>query len=213
MKRRLPAILPLLRHLVTDVLKDVFKGVLMRASWSFLIAPLLVASGCAYRMGSADRILPAGYHQVSIPIFKNKTQEVGIEVAFTNALIQEVERTKSGRVVEPAQAEVQVEGEITTLQYIAGSLNEKGLLPSGSVLASQYRILATTHLKLVRISDRSVLWESHFSGERTYVAPQVNQQGLNTVNPLYNLAARRQNISIMASDMMSEAHDRMTENF
>jgi TolB-like protein len=184
-------------------------------SFVWILAHLLafVTAGCAYRLGSPDRSLPGGYRQLTIPIFRNLTQETGIEVAYTNALIQEFERSRTGKVVDPAQSEVRVEGEIASVQYLPGGKKEGGTLPTGSVLASEYRILVTTRIKLVRVSDRSVLWEGNFSGERTYVAPQVTQAGLNTVNPLYNLSARRQNIEIMATDMMSEAHDRMTENF
>ncbi|MNY58066.1 hypothetical protein D3C86_1943590 [compost metagenome] len=68
-------------------------------------------------------------------------------------------------------------------------------------------------MKLVRQADGTELWSGSFSGERTYVAPQVTLAGVNSVNPLYNLSARRQNIDIMANDIMTEAHDRITENF
>jgi hypothetical protein len=174
---------------------------------------LVFCTGCAYRLGSPDRSLPGGYRQLTIPIFRNLTQETGIEVAFTNALIQEFERSRTGKLVSPEQSEVRVDGEITSIQYLPGGKKEGGTLPTGVVLASEYRILVNTKLTLRRVADRAVLWEGSFPGERTYVAPQVTQGGLNTVNPLYNLSARRQNIEVMATDMMAEAHDRMTENF
>lgn len=179
----------------------------------YLVFLALVIAGCAYRLGSPDRSLPGGYHQVNIPIFKNLTQETGVEVAFTNALIQEFERSRAGKVAPAHHSEVLVEGEISSIQYLPGGKKEGGTLPTGSVIASEYRILVAARLRVLRASDRSALWEGSFSGERTYVAPQVTQGGINTVNPLYNLSARRQNIDIMAQDMMAEAHDRMTENF
>lgn len=179
----------------------------------FLLFLMIFVAGCAYRLGSPDRSLPGGYKQLTIPIFRNLTQEPGVEVSFTNALIQEFERTRTGRVTEPAQSEVKVEGEILSIQYLPGGKKEDGTLPTGAVLASEYRILVKTKIVLRKSSDQSILWEGIFNGERTYVAPQVTQGGLNTVNPLYNLSARRQNIDLMASDMMAEAHDRMTENF
>lgn len=181
--------------------------------WILAYLAAFVTAGCAYRLGSPDRSLPGGYRQLTIPIFRNLTQETGVEVAFTNSLIEEFERSKTGKVVDQAQAEVEVQGEITSVQYLPGGKKEAGRLPTGSVLASEYRILVTSLITLHRVSDRSVMWQGSFTGERTYVAPQVTQGGLNTVNPLYNLSARRQNIEIMAADMMSEAHDRMTENF
>ncbi len=186
---------------------------LLRFARSLPLLVVFVTVGCAYRLGSVDRSLPSGYRQVAIPIFKNLTQEVGIEVAFTNALRQEFQRSKAGEVVPSGQDEVLLEGVIETAKYEPGGKREGGNLPRGVVLASEYRILVNTRIRLLRSTDRSILWEGTFSGERTYVAPQVTQAGLNTVNPLYNLSSRRQNIEIMALNMMSEAHDRMTENF
>lgn len=174
---------------------------------------VLGLSSCAYRIGSPDRSLPGGYRQVFVPIFKNKSMEPGIEVAFTNALIQEFERAKIGRVTEQSQAEVIAEGEIDSVTYTPSSKKEGSDLPMGAVLAAQYTILISAKLTLMRSSDRSILWSGTFNGERAYNAPQVFAAGINTVNPLYNLSARRQNIDVMASKMMSEAHDRMTENF
>jgi len=193
------------------------KSVLKVSTSVFLILSMVLSSGCAYRLGSPDRSLPGGYHQVFIPIFKNKSQEPGIEVAFTNALIQEFERAKIGRVTDAKQAEVIVEGVIESVTYNKSGADRGAdgdpSLPRGTVLATAYQILITAKITLKRSSDKYVLWSGGFSGERTYSAPQVTTAGVNTVNPLYNLSARRQNIERKALEMMSEAHDRITENF
>lgn len=178
----------------------------------------LFLSGCAYRVGSGTRSIPGGYKQISVPIFKNKTQETGIEVAFTNSLIQEFQRSRIARVVDNALSEVSVVGTIDTIQYLPGAKRVAGdsaspYLPNGTVIASEYRILLTVTVKVVRQADGIELWSGSFSGERTYAAPQVTLAGVNSVNPLYNLSARRQNIDVMAYDIMAEAHDRITENF
>ncbi|WP_374079369.1 LptE family protein [Bdellovibrio bacteriovorus] len=188
----------------------IFKGLLIL---SLFLSTLL--TGCAYRLGAATRSIPGGYRQISVPVFKNKTQETGIEVAFTNALIQEFQRSRIARVVDNSLSEVAVVGQIDTIQYLPSSPRKEGelYLPKGTVIASEYRILLTVTVKVVRQADGTELWSGSFSGERTYVAPQVTLAGVNSVNPLYNLSARRQNIDVMANDIMTEAHDRITENF
>jgi hypothetical protein len=182
-----------------------------------LLICLFLFDGCAYRLGSPDRSLPGGYKQVFIPVFKNKSMEPGIEVAFTNALIQEYERAKIARITEANQSEVVVEGVIESVSYSKSgndrSADRDPSLPTGTVLATSYQILITAKVTLRRNSDKSILWAGVFNGERTYNSPQVSAAGINTVNPLYNLSARRQNIEQMALEMMSEAHDRTTENF
>lgn len=164
-------------------------------------------------MGSPDRSLPGGYKQMTVPIFKNYTQEPGIEVYFTNSLIQEFERSRIARITDPAKSEVLVEGEISDVTYTPGGKKDGGSLPTGAVIATLYTIKLCAHITLRRVADRSILWEGGFETERDYSAPQVSAAGINTVNPLYNLAARRQNIQSLAAELMSEAHSRITENF
>ncbi|WP_253696961.1 LptE family protein [Bdellovibrio bacteriovorus] len=197
----------------TGPVDAIFKGLLiLTVSFSVLL------SGCAYRMGAASRSIPGGYKQISVPIFKNRTQETGIEVGFTNALILEFQRSRIARIVDNSLSEVAVIGQIDNIQYIPGAKRVAGeqssaYLPNGTVIATEYRILLTVTVKVVRQADGTELWSGSFSGERTYAAPQVTLAGVNSVNPLYNLSARRQNIDVMANDIMAEAHDRITENF
>lgn len=177
-----------------------------------------LGSGCAYRVGMSSRSLPGGYKYLSIPIFRNLTQETGVEVGFTNALIQEFERSQVGKVTTENLSDVKVVGVVSSVQYLPGSKKKYGdesapYLPLGTVLASDYRILVTVNVSILRQADNTQIWSGSFSGERTYVAPQVTLTGVNSVNPLYNLSARRQNIESVANDMMAEAHDRITENF
>lgn len=139
-------------------------------------------------------------------------------MAFTNSLIQEFQRSRVARVVDNSLSEVAVIGEINSVSYLPGAKRTAGdssalYLPSGTVLASEYRILLKVTVKVVRQADGTELWSGGFEGERTYQAPLVTLAGVNSVNPLYNLSARRQNIDVMSLDLMSEAHDRITENF
>lgn len=175
----------------------------------------MALSSCAYKLGSQGRSLPGGYKQVHIPIFKNLSQEPGIEVSFTNALRQEFERSHIARIAEPQQSEVVLEGNITKVTYRMTSVKQQNdpTIPAGTVLASKYSIDAEVTLRLLRLSDKKELWSSTFTNESVYTPPQVAVAGVNTVNPLYNLSARRQNIDVMAQQMMTEAHDRLTENF
>ncbi|MGZ3783629.1 MAG: LptE family protein [Bdellovibrio sp.] len=192
----------------------IFKGLL---SLTVFISSFFFA-GCAYRFGGPVRSVPGGYKQISIPTFKNKSQEVGIEVGFTNALIQGFYRSRVARIVDNALSEATVIGQIDSVQYLPGAKRVAGdssspYLPNGTVIASEYRILIRATIKVIRQADGKELWTGSFSGETTYAAPQVTLAGVNSVNPLYNLSARRQNIDTLANTMMIEAHDRITENF
>ncbi len=199
-----------------DAIKTQLHSVLLFAALGFL--QILVGVGCAYKIGPGSRSIPGGHQQIAVPVFANRTQEVGIEMSFTNALVREFQRSKIARVVDKPLAQARVEGSIDSIQYLPGAKRVAGdssaqYLPSGTVVASEYRVLIRASVRVINAADGKTLWTGQFSGERTYAAPLVTIAGVNSVNPLYNLSARRQNIDVMANDMMIEAHDRITENF
>ncbi len=177
----------------------------------FFLSALINAS-CAYRLGSSDRGLPGGYRQVSIPMFKNYTMEPAIEKNFTNALIQEFERSKVAVVTDSSRSEVEITGEIISLGSTTDGVRETSKI-LGAQLGSIIRVFVTAKITLRKQSDKSIIWESEFKDERSFSSSQVTVPGVNTVNPLYNLSAKRQNIELMAQNLMSQAYDRLTENF
>ena len=127
---------------------------------SFLI--LFSTPGCAYRFGLTDRKLPGGYSQVAIPVFKNKSTEVGVEPLFTNALIRGIERSQAARVTDKETAPVILEGTITRIETLQGATKDgKNLvtLPADSVLVSDYRLRVFAQIKLKRKSDEKVIWQ------------------------------------------------------
>jgi hypothetical protein len=185
-----------------------------------LLSFTLSICSCAYHLGVKGRTLPGGYSTIEVPLFANLSQEPGVEVAFTNSLVQEFEKNKVAKVVYSARqgtAQVVAKGEITSIVYKATSPVEKNekepLLPDGAVLATGYRVIVTTKISLFEKKTNKLLWVSSFTGESSYAAPQVTIARLNSVNPLYNLSSRRRTIQSIAQDLMVEAHDRMTENF
>lgn len=180
---------------------------------SFLMC-FSMLSGCAYKLKGTQRQIPGGYQTISIPVFVNSTQETGIEVNFTNAITQQFHRSKVADLVDDSFADVKVLGVINSLSFEPqGKKDSAPMLPKGTILATEYRVVAGVTLSLVRSSDRQILWTSSFRSETTYSAPQVTASVVNTVNPLYNQSARRQAIESLSQDMMAEAHNLMTESF
>ncbi len=179
----------------------------------FLSASAFFLVHCAsYQWGKVSRGVPGDYHQVHVPIFKNYSMEPGVEVEFTNALVEEFERGHIASIKDPSQAEVIVEGEITSVNYSPYSLDTTG--PTrGFLMAGGYSITVNVKIRLKRAADGVVLIEQDYSQGRNYTAPKVKTVGLNSANSLYNLSARRQNIQVMAKAMMADVHDRLTDNF
>jgi TolB-like protein len=178
---------------------------------------LVFLPSCAYKLRSTRRQLPGGYQKVAVPMFKNKSQEPGIEVSLTNALIEQFHKSQRAYLMESNLAEVKAMGTIESVAFEAQGPREGGdsssYLAKGSILATAYRVVMKVSLTLVRQSDQQILWAGSFRGETSYQPAQVTLSTVNTVNPLYNLSARRKSIDGLAGDLMTEAHNKMTESF
>lgn len=193
---------------------------------TLLFTSVFLLTSCGgYHVGDSDRQIPGGYRTVAIPVFQNKSMEAGIESPFTNALVREFERGRVGRVTSKSEAQTTLEGTIDAVTYVVTTQLNKNQ-PGGAFLGSdtspntankllntEYRILLATTLRLRRNSDQKILWEGTFNGERSYLAPQIGIEGINSADAVYNQSARNQNIEAMAVDLMNEAHNRITENF
>jgi hypothetical protein len=188
-----------------------------RICWGILLIALLLSlGGCAYRWGEGERMVPGGYKNITVPVFENRSHETGIEVYFTNAMIEEIDRSRSAHVTSKQRADVAVEGTIQTVKYVPGAQKSSAStnnLPANTVLTAEYRILITTLIRVRHLSDNRILWSASFSGEKSYISPQVESAVVNSVNSLYNHSAHHQNITLMAQEMMTEAFQQMTENF
>lgn len=189
--------------------------------YPFLISALIFitsATGCAYRFGLSDRALPGGYTQVAIPVFKNNSQEVGIEMDFTNSLIRRFSRSRVAKVTDKESSPLVLVGTIENVDTINGPAVTKDVkqletLPEQAVLITEYRLVVKTHLMLKRKSDDKIMWQGTFSNEKVYNPPRIGEDLVNSANATYNTSARRETIARLAEEMMAEAHDRMTENF
>lgn len=183
---------------------------------ALLIILILLPTACAYRFGLSDRKLPGGYNQVAIPVFKNATQVVGVEVPFTNSLIRRFARSQVAEVTDRDTSPLLLEGSITDITSHSVAIQtdrQLETLPKGSVLTTEYRVVVTTELILKRRSDDKVIWQGRFTNERVYPAPRIGQAVLNSANSTYNHSVRMETLARLADEMMDEVHDRMTENF
>ncbi len=175
---------------------------------------IIFLSSCAYRFSGQDRRLPGGYDRVSVPMFKNLTQETGVETFFTTAMIEELQRDQFSKVVPKEEAQVILEAEVADIRIDQGATSSDETLKARKVyLVSEYRIYVTVGMRLKRVSDQKLMWSGTFQGEKQYPAPQVTTEGLDTANPNYNHSAQLQNMKILAKDVMTQAYINLTENF
>ena len=169
---------------------------------------VFLSNACAYRIGYGVRSLPGGYDRVAIPIFENMTDEVGLEVYFSNALVREFERSRVARLTSSEEAPLSAEGTVTKLQVIrSGTATGRDIpnLNTDAVYAAEYRLILNAYVRLRRKSDRQIVWEGAFEKEGVYSAPRLGLEGLNSANANYNKSAREMKLAEIAEEMMEEA--------
>lgn len=177
---------------------------------SLLMVSLL--SSCGYQWGNRNEALPGKYREIAVPIFRNKTQEVGSEVYFTNAMIEEIVRSKNS-ITSQDSAKIVLEGEVSRIEVRGEGLANVPLLPSKVELVSSYKVLVEVNVRVRRKSDQMVLFNQRFTGERTFASAQIGQELYNSANPNYNQSALHENLKLISQDLMTKAYNLMTESY
>jgi Lipopolysaccharide-assembly len=81
-----------------------------------MMAAVLAASGCGYRVVGRANTLPEGAHTIAIPAFTNRTTTYRIEQIFTEAVAREfIARTKYRVVPEADGADLVLQAEVTNI--------------------------------------------------------------------------------------------------
>ena len=177
-----------------------------------------LGSGCAYKLSSQTSSLPGNVKVIQIPLFKNDSNEVGVETYFTNALKTEAIRSKIVQVKnDESDVEAVLQGRIRDITVIADEsvieAKNTSYLPTENVLATQYKVTATIVLELKRRNSTDLLYSGQFVQTLNYSAPQITLPVINTANSLYNESAKRQTLDAISKELMQAAFDRMVEDF
>lgn len=121
----------------------------MRAGALGLLALAVLAGGCGYTVRGT---LPAHINTISVPIFRNRTQEPAIESLITRAVVEAFSTNGRLRVVGSEQADAVLDGEITgyTIASIAFDKDANVRL---------YRLVVTVNLRLRDRRQNTVLFQ------------------------------------------------------
>ena len=193
--------------------------------FTFLAA--LCLCSCAYNIGHANRTLPGGHKTVFVNMFENTSQEVGAEGLFTQALINQLQRSGFITVTDKNAAEIIIDGTILDVLNSGGAsfstfYKTKHPTPTDSTSAAQaytasmfteYLLSVSANIQAKRTRDNKVIWQTFLNNQENYQGPKLRKDGLRSSNALYNQSAKKQTMKLIAKDMMREAFDRLTENF
>lgn len=158
--------------------------------------------------------MPGGYNELAIPMFENDSKEVGLEVDFTNSLIERFQRSRVALIQDKNRSPILLKGTVTSVEVARGlGASQPEKLPDRAVLSTEYRLTVGAEIQMIRQSDQKVIWSGAFSKSKVYLAPRIGTPVVNSANALYNDSKRRETLRLLAQEMMHEAHDRITESF
>ncbi|MGZ5496524.1 MAG: LptE family protein [Candidatus Aminicenantales bacterium] len=136
------------------------------AAMCVIIAAVLAAAACGYRLrGTGSSLLP-GIKTISVPMFKNQTTRFELDVKLTRAVINEVvARGKVALSTDPSAADAVLEGEITG--FIASPIGF-----SGGNQADSYNVTVTAKVTLkARASAEPLFANPSFVYQQEYEVP------------------------------------------
>jgi len=122
-----------------------------------LLVLLSLLGGCGYSLRGN---LPGHIKTVSVPVFKNRTSEPGVENFLTGAVVEAFSTNGRLRVVGSAQADSVLEGEVTGYQVQSIAFD-----PRANV--QQYRLVVTLNLRFRDLKRDTVLFEQQNLQERS----------------------------------------------
>lgn len=122
---------------------------------------ILFLSACGYHLAGKGGHIPDNIKSIGIPVFVNKTMEPIVEEEFTPLVIREFMKDSRIRVVDRREADLILDGSVTSYKESPLSFNE-------AQEALEYRITVTAHIKLTRQDSNSVLWEKDVAKSSEY---------------------------------------------
>jgi len=86
---------------------------------------LLALTGCGYRPLGLEPYRQEATPLLAIPLFTNRSTEVGIEAVMANAMIQAFAQTKAVRLTtRPQDAELVLEGKVSSVENTSVAFND-----------------------------------------------------------------------------------------
>jgi outer membrane lipopolysaccharide assembly protein LptE/RlpB len=140
------------------------------ARWQPLLLLLLLLFGCGYRPMGAEPASPQGAPTLAIPLFANRSTEIGLEAILAKALINAFSQSRAVRLAPSAEnADLVLEGKVQSAENTSVAFD--------SVTRSTVRrVTLRVELNLRRGSGKTI-WKETVMLQEDYVVDPNYQIG------------------------------------
>lgn len=159
-----------------------------------VLLSLVFVAACGYRVLGSEPVAAGVRPKLAIPLFTNRSSEVGLEAIFANALIRVFSRSRVTQVTAmEKQADLILQGHVQKVE--SSSLAYQDI--DRSLVR---RVTLTVDLTLKERQGGQVLWKEMQVITADYV-----------VNPNYHYgeATRKESIRRAAADLAQRVHDKI----
>lgn len=185
------------------------------AFFSLLFWTLL--PGCGYTLNHRLQDTFKNQQGFFIPVFDNKTQEVGSEIVFTNALIRELVSHGEKTTPDKKEGMVELRGTLTQVQRgveVQSAAGFRRLQPYQRI-PDQIGVRAFVLIELWDPENQKVKWSREFSAYRRVSAPLNRTMDVDAPSSL-GIATEsliENSYQLIARDIMRDVYDAMVEVF
>ena len=171
--------------------------------------------GCGYTLNHRLQDSFKSPQGIFIPVFENKTQEVGTEIVFTNALIRELLMHGEKVSSQKKEGTLELRGTVTRISRTVEVQSAAGIkrLLAYQRVPDQIGVRAYVLLELVEPSTKTVKWSQEFTTYRRVSAPLDRMMDVDAPSSLGNTTESliENSYPLVARDMMRDAYDAMME--
>jgi hypothetical protein len=167
-----------------------------RRAWAIFFV-LMISSACGYRFSGKEN-LPSGVERIFVTVFENRTMETGVEILFTDDIIQEFIRNRKNSLANSSA------GADAILSGAVESIRIRTISREGTHTPLKRRVWATVSLKLTG-SDGRTLWKKDgVSESEPYDVMPLKQETERN---------RRDALSVLSKRIAERVYFRLTDDF
>lgn len=186
------------------------------AAFALMLLPLLAClPGCGYSLQGRVKPTFRPARGIFVPVFRNRTEELGAELIFTNALIRELQSRGEVVVTDRRPGALEFRGAVTDIVYGPTTNTDagfKGLRPYRQ-LPTEIKVDAWVAVELIDPKTGALLWSGGYSSFRRVPMPldrTFNFQAPSAVGPITQTFVKGQ-FPAIARDIARDIYDSMLE--
>jgi outer membrane lipopolysaccharide assembly protein LptE/RlpB len=179
-----------------------------------IVTSCAILFSCGYQFqGRHNPLKELGVERIYVAQFRNRTYRPGIEQLFSTAMVREIRKSGSFRLVDSeADADAVLEGTVIRADATISSTKSQSISTEKVVdVAAEYNSAVSVSVQLRDKSGKVIFSRTAGSNKIFPGATSLGDRGATV--PLVNESEQRLAIQFLAAEMMAGVYQRMIDTF